>query len=87
MSRPNVRATNLKGDNGGVYLLGAGAIALPSGVKWFEAIIAHAASVVTVTSNLSGITTNVNLPAGFIWYGHFTVLTVVSGEVTAYSAT
>lgn len=81
----NDAVRNLKGENGGKYRTGAGTLTPTAPYASFDCVVAHAASVVNATAaNINGTLTSVNLPAGFIWYGTFTSVEVVSGEVTAY---
>ena len=84
MSGPS-RVTNLKGESGGTYKNGSGALSIDAGRR-LECIVAHAATVLSsvTAANIAGTLTNVNLPAGMVWYGKFTAATLSSGEVTGY---
>lgn len=78
----NVRTTNLKGEKGGLYITDTAAH-----VGRFDAILVHEAAVAAVVSeNITGTLSAVVLPAGMVWYGKFTSITLASGKVTAYNA-
>lgn len=81
MSRPNVQVKNLKGENGGVFINDTAAHAGD-----FDSIFCHAAAVANITSpNITGTTTAVPLPAGSVYFGQFSSITLASGSVTAYN--
>lgn len=82
MGHPNIRATNLKGEQGGIYITDTAAH-----VGDFEAILVHEAAVAAlVSSNITGTLSAVVLPAGMIMYGKFSSITLASGKVTAYNS-
>lgn len=78
---------NLKGEQGGLYITDTALHSQPTGRAW-DAIFAHSAVViaVAVSPNIAGTLTSVALPAGAVWYGRFTAITLTSGQVTAYNA-
>lgn len=60
----------------------------PATGKW-RFILAHKDSVLTTvtSSSITGTLTNVQLPAGFLWSGVFTALTMqTGGAITAYES-
>ena len=80
----SVNVKNLQGELGGQYAT-SGTITPANPQLPFAAIFAHAAAVLTATSsNISGTLVGVALPAGAVWYGAFSSITVTSGAVTAY---
>jgi hypothetical protein len=85
MGHPNVNVRNLMGEHGFVYKSVAAAVTIPTGRR-VNAIKAHADSVVNVTAaDATGDPiTEVNLPAGDVWHGLFTAVTLTSGEITCY---
>lgn len=81
----NQNVVNLKGEGGGKYAT-TGTITPSAPYADFDAILAHTAASVNVTStNISGTLTNVAIPAGMCWYGLFSSITVNSGSITAYN--
>lgn len=78
----NARVNNLKGEYGGLYITDTAAH-----TGSFEAILVHEAAVAALVSpNISGTISAVPLPAGMIYYGKFTSITLASGKVTAYNS-
>ena len=77
------KSRNLKGEDGGIYITDTSAH-----TGSFDAILAHEATVINTatSSNITGTLTTVALPAGFVWYGKFSSITLTSGKVTAYNA-
>jgi hypothetical protein len=81
--RPNVQVKNLKAENGGVYINDTAA---HTG-DW-DSIFCHTLAVgAFVSDNVTGAVTSVTIPAGAVWFGHFTSITLVSGTVTANNRT
>lgn len=83
MSKPNVRAVNLKGEGGGVYISGTETV---NGD--FDTILCLTAAVADLTaSNLTGDSiAAVEIPAGVVLWGKFTAITLASGAVVAYKS-
>ena len=81
------KIANLMGEGGGIYITDTSAHTL-TGTQMFCAILAHEATVIaTATSpTVTGTLTTVAIPAGAVWYGRFTSITLTSGKVTAYYA-
>lgn len=80
----NQNVVNLKGEGGGKYAT-TGTITPATGYTYFDAIYAHTAASVNATSaNITGTLTSVAIPAGSVWYGWFSSITVNSGSITAY---
>lgn len=81
-SRPNVRVTNLKGEDGALYITDTN-----PHVGVFESIQALEAAVAALVSpNIVGALGAVPIPAGAIIYGRITSITLASGKVMAYTA-
>lgn len=82
MSKPNVKAVNLKGEGGGVYISGTETV---NGN--FDTILCLTAAVANLTSsNLTGDSiAAVAIPAGVVIWGTFTQITLASGAVIAYN--
>jgi hypothetical protein len=83
MGHPNIRAVNLKGENGGVYISGTETV---NGD--FDTILCLAQAVADLTaSNLTGDSlAAVEIPAGLVLWGKFTAITLASGAVIAYKS-
>ena len=74
--------TNLKGEDGGLYITDTAAH-----TGDFDCIIAHEAAVAAlVSSNIDGTLTAVVIPAGLAIFGRFSSITLASGKVMAYYA-
>jgi hypothetical protein len=79
----NVKITNQKGENGGLYIADTSAhTGIWDAIQALEATVAD-----LVSSNLSGTLTSVPIPAGVTIFGQFSSITLTSGTVIAYTAT
>lgn len=87
LAATNIR--NLKGERGGLYITDTAlhTYAPTNNAKAWDAIYAHTATVIAtaVSPNITGTLTGVAIPAGSVWYGRFTAITLTSGTVTAYN--
>lgn len=84
----NTDIRNLKGENGGDYLSGAGTLTPSALFSYYDCILVLSATVATlVSTNITGTLTAVALPAGLPIYGKFTSVTLASGAVIAYNKT
>ena len=74
--------TNLKGEDGGLYITDTAAH-----TGDFDCIIAHEAAVASlVSATVDGTLSAVVLPVGLPIFGRFTSITLASGKVMAYYA-
>lgn len=80
MAHPNVRVTNLLGENGGDFINDTAA---KTGV-WSQIQCVADCTFSVLTGNLSGTLTGITLAAGASIYGRFTAITLASGAVIAY---
>lgn len=78
-----IRVSNLQGENGGIYITNT---SLNTFSRPVSAIYAHSATVIAtaVSYNVTGTLTTVAIPAGSVWYGSFSAVTLTSGKVTCY---
>jgi branched-subunit amino acid ABC-type transport system permease component len=70
------------GGFGGAYIADTNSHTPATGYK-FIAIQALTDSVVTAVGNITGITV-ITIPAGFVFYGEYSSITLASGSVFAY---
>lgn len=70
------------GGFGGKLITNTAATTPDTGYK-FIAIQAITDSVVTAVGNITGIT-SLSIPAGFVFYGEYSSITLASGSVFAY---